>query len=157
MKKRIATLLALLPMAALILTACSADAVTDSLAIQYGEITIATEKAGDEVTVNGTITVRLINLTEKQMNVGFMEGELISASTNESLLRFRPIIPDSYGSISTMRLLPKETRDVPVVMPLGLQAFDRYVHPQVIVSLSLQTTDGYRTEVKSLPVVVGAK
>lgn len=157
MKKRIATLLALLPMAALILAACSADAVTDSLAIQYGEITIATEKAGDEVTVNGTITVRLINLTEKQMNVGFMEGELISASTNESLLRFRPIIPDSYGSISTMRLLPKETRDVPVVMPLGLQAFDRYVHPQVIVSLSLQTTDGYRTEVKSLPVVVGAK
>lgn len=157
MKKRIATLLALLPMAALILTACSADAITDSLAIQYGEISIATEKAGDELTVNGTITVRLINLTEKQMNVGFMEGELISASTNESLLRFRPIIPDSYGSISTMRLLPKETRDVPVVMPLGLQAFDRYVHPQVIVSLSLQTTDGYRTEVKSLPVVVGAK
>ncbi len=157
MKKRIATLLALLPMAALILTACSADAITDSLAIQYGEIVIATEKAGSETTVNGTITVRLINRTEKQMNVGFLEGELISASTNESLLRFRPIIPDSYGSISTMRLLPKETRDVPVVMPLGLQAFDRYVHPQVIVNLSLQTTDGYRTDAKSLPVVVGAK
>lgn len=157
MKKRIATLLALLPMAALILSACSSDAVTDSLAIQYGTIEIATEKAGSATTVNGTITVRLINRTEKQMNVGFLEGELISAATNEVLLRFRPIIPDSYGSISTMRLLPKETRDVPVVMPLGLQAFDRSKHPQVVVGLAFQTTDGYRTDVKSLPVTVTAK
>ncbi len=158
MKKRIATLFALLPMAALILSACSADAITDSLAIQYGDITIATEKgSGNETTVNGTITVRMINRTEKQMNVGFLEGEIISASTNEVLLRFRPIIPDSYGSISTMRLLPKETRDVPVVMPLGLQAFDKSKHPQVIVSLSFQTTDGYRTDAKSLPVMVTAK
>lgn len=157
MKKRIATLLALLPMAALILSACSSDAVTDSLAIQYGTIEIATEKSGSETTVNGTITVRLINRTEKQMNVGFLEGELISYATKETLLRFRPIIPDSYGSISTMRLLPKETRDVPVVIPLGLQAFDRATHPQVIVGLAFQTTDGYRTDVKSLPVTVTAK
>lgn len=157
MKKRIATLLALLPMAALILSACSSDAVTDSLAIQYGAIEIATEKSGSEMTVNGTITVQLINRTEKQMNVGFLEGELISVATKETLLRFRPIIPDSYGSISTMRLLPKETRDVPVVIPLGLQAFDRATHPQVIVGLALQTTDGYRTDVKSLPVTVTAK
>ncbi|MFZ1730158.1 MAG: hypothetical protein WBQ23_14625 [Bacteroidota bacterium] len=157
MKKRIATLFALLPMAALILSACSSDAITDSLAIQYGEITIATEKSGNETTMNGMITVRLINRTEGQMNVGFLEGEIISAATNEVLLRFRPIIPDSYGSISTMRLLPKETRDVPVVLPLGLQAFDKSKHPQVIVSLSLQTTDGYRTDAKSLPVMVTAK
>lgn len=157
MKKRLTILLALFPMAALILSACSSDAVTDSLAIQYGEISIATEKAGSETTVNGTITVRLINRTEKQMNVGFLEGEIISASTGETLLRFRPIIPDSYGSISTMRLLPKEARDVPVVTPLGLTAFDRTQHPQVVVGLSLQTTDGYRTDVKSLPVVVTAK
>lgn len=157
MKKRLTTLLALLPMAALILSACSSDAITDSLAIEYGTISIATEKAGSETTVNGTITVRLINRTEKQMNVGFLEGEIISASTGETLLRFRPIIPDSYGSISTMRLLPKETRDVPVVTPIGLTAFDRAKHPQVVVGLALQTTDGYRTDVKSLPVVVTAK
>lgn len=157
MKKRIATLLALLPIAALIITACSSDAITDSLAIEYGEILIATEKAGSETTVNGTITVRLINRTEKQMNVGFLEGELISVATGESVLRFRPIIPDSYGSISTLRLLPKEARDVPVVMPLGLQAFDRAKHPQVVVGMSFQTTDGYRTDVKSLPVTVGTK
>jgi hypothetical protein len=157
MKKRIATLFALLPMAALILSACTSDAITNSLAVQYGAISIATEKAGNDMTMNGMITVRLINRTEGQMNVGFLEGELISASTNEVLLRFRPIIPDSYGSISTMRLLPKETRDVPVVLPLGLQAFDKNKHPQVIVNLSLQTTDGYRTDAKSLPVMVTAK
>ena len=157
MKKRFATLLALLPMAALILSGCSSDAVTDSLAIQYGTIEISTEKSGNTTTVNGTITVRLINRTEKQMNVGFLEGELISYATKETLVRFRPIIPDSYGSISTMRLLPKETRDVPVVMPLGLPAFDRATHPQVIVGLAFQTTDGYRTDVKSLPVTVTAK
>ncbi|MBR9976798.1 MAG: hypothetical protein KFH87_01810 [Bacteroidetes bacterium] len=157
MKKRIATLFVLPAMAVLLLTSCSSDAITDSLAIQYGEITIATEKAGSETNLNGTITVRLINRTEKQMNVGFLEAELVSATTNEVLQRFRPIIPDSYGSISTMRLLPKETRDVPVVIPPGIQAFDAKRHTQVVVGITFQTTDGYRTHEKSLPVPVTAR
>lgn len=157
MKQRVVTMFAILPLALALLAGCSSDAVTDSLAIQYGDITIATEKAGSALNLNGTITVRLINRTEKQMNVGFLEGELTSASTNEALLRFRPIIPDSYGSISTVRLLPKETREIPVVMPLGLPAFDAQKHPRVIVGLSFQTTDGYRTDVKSNPIPVTAK
>lgn len=154
MMKRLAPVFAILPLAAILLVGCSSDATTDSLAIQYGPTKIAIEKAGSETNVSGTITVRLINRTEKQMNVGFLEGELISAATNEALLRFRPIIPDSYGSISTVRLLPKETREIPVVMPLGLQAFDPQKHPQVIVGLSFQTTDGYRTDAKSAPITV---
>jgi hypothetical protein len=156
MKVRVIPILAILPLTMLI-SACTADAITDSLFINYGPISIATEKAGDQKTMNGTITVRLINRTEKQMNVGFIEAELRDANTGEALLRFRPIIPDSYGSISTARLLPKETRDVPVVMPLGLTAFDASKHPTVIVGISFQTTDGYRTDAKSHPVAVTAK
>lgn len=154
MKNRYVSVFAILPLALILLAGCSSDAVTDSLAVQFGPTKIAIEKAGAETNVSGTITVRLINRTEKQMNVGFLEGELISASNNEALLRFRPIIPDSYGSISTVRLLPKETREVPVVMPLGLTAFDVEKHPQVIVGMSFQTTDGYRTDVKSAPITV---
>jgi len=154
MKKRFAPVIAILPLALILLAGCSSDAITDSLAIQYGETKIAIEKAGNQSNVNGTITVRLVNRTEKQMNIGFLEGELISAATNEALLRFRPIIPDSYGSISTVRLLPKETREIPVVLPRGLTAFDPQKHPQVIVGLSFQTTDGYRTDAKSMPITV---
>ena len=157
MKNRFVSVFAILPMALIILAGCSSDAVTDSLSIQYGAITIATEKSGTGRQVTANIAVRLINRTEKQMNVGFLEGELISAATNEALLRFRPIIPDSYGSISTVRLLPKETREIPVVIPLGLTAFDTQKHPQAIVGLSFQTTDGYRTDVKSMPVTVTVK
>ncbi|PLX25452.1 MAG: hypothetical protein C0600_11960 [Ignavibacteria bacterium] len=157
MKKRFFSLFAILPVAMLIFAGCSSDAITDSLFIQYGDIKVSTEKTGNTMNVSGTITVRLINRTEKQMNVGFLEGEVLSAASSEALLRFRPIIPDSYGSISTVRLLPKETREVPVVMPIGLPAFDANKHPQVIVGLSFQTTDGYRTDVKSQPVTVTVK
>jgi hypothetical protein len=157
MKNRFVSVFAILPLALVLLAGCSSDAVTDSLAIQYGDITITAEKVGAQRQVSGTITVQLVNRTEKQMNVGFLEGELISGSTNEALVRFRPIIPDSYGSISTVRLLPKETREIPVVMPLGLQAFDTKKHASVIVGLAFQTTDGYRTDVKSMPVTVTVK
>jgi len=157
MKARLIMILAALPLALTVFSGCTADAVTDSLFINYGQITISTEKAGGQATMNGNITIRLINRTEKQMNVGFLEGELLDANTGEALIRFRPIIPDSYGSISTVRLLPKETRDIPVVMPLGLSAFDASKHPMVIVGMSFQTTDGYRADTKSLPVVVTTK
>lgn len=157
MKARILSVLTVFPVLLLLLSGCTADAITDSLAVNYGPISIATEKSGAEVTLNGNITLRLINRTEKQMNVGFLEAELLDASTGQALVRFRPIIPDSYGSISTARLLPKETKDIPVVMPLGLSAFDVTKHPTVIVGISLQTTDGYRTDVKSLPVAVTSK
>lgn len=156
MKARFLPIIAILPLA-FILGACTADAVTDSLFINYGPISISTEKAGGQTTMNGSITIRLINRTEKQMNIGFLEAELLDANTGEALVRFRPIIPDSYGSISTARLLPKETRDIPVVMPLGLAAFDLAKHPMVIVGMSFQTTDGYRADAKSLPVIVTAK
>jgi hypothetical protein len=157
MKKRLLPVFAILPLALLILAGCSSDAVTDSLFIQYGDIVISTEKAGKTINVSGTITVRLVNRTEKQMNVGFLEGEIIGAASKEALLRFRPIIPDSYGSISTVRLLPKETREIPVVLPIGLSSFDTQKNPQVIVGLAFQTTDGYRTDVKSQPVTVTVK
>ena len=157
MNARFLSTLIIVPFALAVLSGCTADAVTDSLSINFGEITVAVEKAGSQATLNGSITVRMVNLTEKQMNVGFLEGELIDASTGEALVRFRPIIPESYGSISTARLLPKETRDIPVILPLGLEAFDAARHPRVVVGLFLQTTDGYRTGVKSLPVVVTSK
>ncbi len=157
MKARFVMILAVLPLALVVFSGCTADAVTDSLFITYGAVTIATEKAGGQTTMNGNITIRLVNRTEKQMNVGFLEGEILDANSGEALIRFRPIIPDSYGSISTVRLLPKEVRDIPVVMPLGLSAFDVSRHPMVVVGMSFQTTDGYRADAKSLPVVVTSK
>ena len=150
-------ILALTLISSALFVGCSSDAVTDSLNIQYGVVDIATETSGSSKVLNGTIAVKLINRTEKQMNVGFLEGEIVDAKTGEALLRFRPIIPDSYGSISTVRLLPKETREIPVVLPLGLQAFDASAHPNVQVGISFQTTDGYRTTVHSNAVMVGSK
>ena len=136
---------------------CTSDAVTDSLAIQYTKVEITTEESGGSTTVNANITVRLINRTEKEMNVGFIEAEILSGNSDEALLRFRPIIPDAYGSISTVRLLPKETKEVPVVLPLGLKAWDLSKHPSARIGIQFQTTDGYRTNVHSNKVGVTSK
>jgi hypothetical protein len=141
----------------LTLAACTADVSTDSLAIQYGEVKIVVENSAGKKALSGNFTVRLINRTEKQMNVGFLEAEIISGATKEKLVTFRPIIPDAYGSISTVRLLPKETKDVPVVLPYGLDAFDTSVHTTVSVGMFFQTTDGYRATIHSDAVPVATK
>ena len=141
------------------LAGCAHKALTtDSLAVQFGEVKVSTEKAGKAVNIGGNFTVTLINRTERGMNVGFMEGALIDAATDKTVMRFRPIIPEAYGgSLSTITLIPKEKKDIPVVMPLGVESFDISQGMKVIVKLSFQTTDGYRTDAVSSPVVIVQK
>ena len=157
MKHSVFPILAIILAGSALFVRCSSDAVTDSLNVQFGPVEISTEASGGSKVLNGKISVTLVNRTEKQINIGFLEGVITDAKSGDALIRFRPIIPDAYGSISTVRLLPKEVKDIPVVLPLGLQAFDPAAHPSVTVGLSFQTTDGYRTTVNSNAVMVSSK
>jgi hypothetical protein len=157
-RKTLSSSLVLFVCAAAFISGCSSvNPVTDSLFVDYGAITITTEKVGKETNLNANINVILKNRTERGMNIGFLDCTLLDAVTNQALIRFRPIIPDAYGSISTVQLIPNEKKEVPVVMPQGMSAFDVSASPKVLVKISLQTTDGYRTDAVSGPVVVGAK
>lgn len=157
MKAPIFASVGILCMFCLFLAGCSSDAVTDSLTVQYGQISLATEMKDTTPFLTANINVNLINRTERGMNVALLECAIYDAQTDLALIRFRPIIPQAYGSLTTVQLLPKQAREYPIVSPPALEAFDGRVHPKVVVKLSLQTTDGYRTEVASAPVAVAAK
>lgn len=134
---------------------CSSDVTTDSLAVQYQKIDVWTE--GQPKVVRAKITVRLINRTEKSLKVGAVEGALYSPRTNTSLARFRPIIPEAYGTMSEVDLLPKQSKDFLIETPPDLQGFDISNDPQVIVKLQFTTSDGYRTEAVSAEAAVAKK
>lgn len=137
---------------------CSKDAITDSIAVQYQKIEIWKESpSGMPSVVRAKIVVRIINRTEKSLKVGAVEGSLVSPRNGTSLARFRPIIPDAYGTMSEVDLLPKQTREYLVETPPDLKGFDLSNEPQVIVKLSFTTSDGYRTEVASAEVPVGSR
>jgi hypothetical protein len=157
MKIRLFSLPALLVACAFVFTSCSKDVTTDSLSISIGTVSVTTEKVQEKQNVTASFTVHLINRTEHGLNIAFLEGAIIDAKTNQGLVRFRPIIPESYGSISTAQLLPKQTKDFSVVTPPDLDAFDTATSPTVIVKMSFQTTDGYRADIVSAPVAVTVK
>lgn len=140
-----------------VITGCTSDAVTDSLSVHFSSASITTEKQQGKPVIAANMVVRLVNRTERGMNIVFIEGTLFDASTNKALVRFRPIIPDSYGSISTGQLLPKQVKDFSVVTPLGLDGSEAVNSKSVIVKLEVQTTDGYRTEVVSAPTPIASK
>ena len=156
MKRRLIVSLGTILTIAAVVAGCSKDAITDSLSISYGAITVGMEKKDGKPNLNANITVRMINRTEQGMNVAFIEGTIIDAKTNQAIARFRPIIPQSYGTISSAQLLPKQKKDIPVITPPELEPFTTTV-ANVIVKISFQTTDGYRTEVASGPVPVASK
>jgi hypothetical protein len=160
MKKRnVFSLFSVAALSLLILAGCATTTMTtDQLAVQFGDNKVYTEKAGKLTNIGGNFTVKLINRSTTGMDVAFMEGALIDANTNKALIRFRPIIPDAYGgSLSTITLIPGEKKDVPVVMPLGQEAFDITQSPKVLVKFSFQTTRGYRTDAVSSAVVITQK
>ena len=157
MKAPIFASVGILGMFCLLLAGCSSDPVTDTLSIQYGQISIGTEMKNTTPILTANINVNVINRTERGINVAFLECAIYDAKTDLALVRFRPIIPQAYGSLTTVQLLPKQTREYPIVTPPGFEGFDGRVHPSVVVKLSFQTTDGYRTEVASAPVAVAAK
>jgi len=156
MKRRLIVSLGIIISIAAAVAGCSKDAITDSLSISYGNITVGMEKKDGKQTINANITVKLLNRTEQGMNVAFIEGTFIDAKTKQAIARFRPIIPQSYGTISSAQLLPKQKKDVPVITPPELEPFNSTV-TSVIVKISFQATDGYRTEVASAPIPVNSK
>ena len=149
--------LGILFVSALIVCGCSQDPSTDALSIQYGTVSVTVEKRDGKQKLDASMTVRLINRTEHAMSVAFLEGSIIDASTNLAVARFRPIIPQSYGTISSAQLVPKQVKDVTAIIPPDLDAFDASKSPRVLVKMSFQTTDGYRAEVASAPFAVTVK
>ncbi len=143
-----------LPALLLIVAGCSKDAPLAEMSFGFGPTTVTLQKQGQDYTVSADITVNIINRTERGQNIAFLEGTLYNAADEKALVRFRPIIPDSYGSTSTAQMFPKQSRDFKVVTPLDLPGFDPARYPKVLVKLAFQTTEGIRNEVVSAPVVV---
>lgn len=140
--------------ALVVLAGCSSYTPSEMLKIGYGPTTVSMQKQGQEYFVSADITINIINTSERGMNVAFLEGTLYDQATEKALVRFRPIIPESYGSTSTAQLFPKQTRDFKVVTPLDLPGFDPAKTPNVLVKLAFQTTEGFRSEVVSAPIAV---
>lgn len=137
-----------------IVASCSTDAVTDAMQTGFSELSIGMkEPTPGEFIVSGKWKVILTNRTERVMNVVFREGTISDAETGEALVRFRPIVPDSYGATSTVQLFSKQTQEFDVVTPLDLSGFDPAKHPSVVVSMKYNT-EGYRTESTSGPATV---
>lgn len=154
---RIPFSLGVLFISAILVCGCSQDPNTDALSIQYGPISITVEKKDGKQQVEANMVVRLVNRTEHAMSVAFLEGSIIDAQTNLAVVRFRPIIPQSYGTISSAQLIPKQSKEFTAITPPGLEGFDATKSPRVIIKISFQTTDGYRAEVASAPVSVSVK
>ncbi|MDH7516691.1 MAG: hypothetical protein QHI48_12555 [Bacteroidota bacterium] len=155
MNERFLSPLCIVSVLGILLCGCAEDVSTESLSILYGPISVTMEKKDGKTSVAAEITVQLVNRTEHAMNVAFLEGTIYDAGTGKALARFRPIIPQSYGTISTGQLLPKQVKDFTVITPPELEAFPGASPTTAAVQLNFQTTDGYRTEVVSgsVPVV----
>jgi len=154
---RIRLSLGILLVSALIVGGCSQDPTTDQLSIQYSSAGVSLEKRDGKTYASVNAMVKLINRTEQAMSVAFLEGTVIDASTKLALLRFRHIIPQSYGTISSAQLVPKQVKEVQVIAPPELDGFDAGKSPSVIVKIAFQTTKGYRTEVATGPISVAVK
>ncbi len=126
---------------------CSSTVDTTPLSVTFDNVEIRSEAGA---TLAASMNVHVVNLSEKTVNIKFTEAEFVDTLENRSLLRFRPIIPESYGSLSTLQLLSKDKKTVEIVAPMGMESFtDLEQHPVVAVRLSIVTTDGYRTQVMS--------
>ncbi len=159
--KRTRTLFRLLPALLLLLlfaAGCSKDVVTDSIMVQYGTIELWNEKpaTGAQI-IRGKITVRITNRTEKSLKIGAEEGSFYDPRSKTAIARFRPIIPNAYGTMSEVDLLPKQTKEWMVETPPDLQGINVAATPNVVVKLSFTTSDGYRTDVTSAEVPVGTR
>jgi len=138
-----------------LLISCSSKEVeTQALHASFKEIKVVTKTAGGKNGTRVEMVMRLRNRTEHTMQVGFVEATVYSTVDGKALLRFRPIVPEAYGTMSLVQLLPKQTKDFPVVSAPNLSGFDLAEHPQVIIEMALTTSDGFRTKVRSAQVPV---
>lgn len=139
------------------ISGCSSTVDTTPLVVTFDNIDVRSETVDNAKTLSAVMKVRVVNLNEKTVNIKFTEAEFIDTVSNVSQLRFRPIIPESYGSLSTLQLLSKQKATVEIVAPQGLIPFDVEQHPIVAIRLHIVTTDGYRTEVMSPAVRISSK
>jgi len=154
MNRRFLTPLGMLCALAFLAGGCTSDVSTEQLSISFKDISVVMEKKDGANSLTANLVVPLVNRTERAMNVAFLEGSIIDASTSKVLARFRPIIPQSYGTISSAALLPKQVKDFPVITPPELEPFNTTTSPSVLISINFQTTDGFRTTKDSAPVAV---
>lgn len=137
-----------------IIVSCSSEVITDAMTAGFSaEEVVVTQVNDTKYTVAAKFNVILTNRTERVMNIMFSEGTIVDAKTGEALVRFRPIVPNSYGSISSIQLFTKQTQEVAVVTPLDLYGFNPKTHPQVIIKMFYNTA-GYRLEAVSGPIPV---
>ncbi len=147
-------LLLSLAVAALFTSCASKEVETKALRASFKEIKVITKPGAGSNGTRVEMVMHLDNRTEHTMQVGFVETTVYSAVDGKALLRFRPIVPEAYGTMSLVQLLPKQAKDFPVVSAPNLSAFDLTQHPQVIVEMALTTSDGFRTKVRSAQVPV---
>lgn len=153
MKNHVVTLLTMV-LCAGFLASCTSDVVTDALHAGYSQPeVVVTEQKDGGYALAAKFTAVLTNRTERLMNVVFLEATIVDAQSGEALVRFRPIVPDSYGSTSTVQLYSGQTSEFPVVTPLDLYGFNPTMHPQVKMKV-FYSTEGYRTEAVSGPIIV---
>lgn len=157
MRTRLPLLLGLITVVTAVIVGCSADPSTDSLTVQYKNVRVFSETIEGKLLLTAEMTMHIINRTEHGMNIIFVDGSILDAKTNTQLLTFRPIIPDSYGSVSTAQLLPKQTKDFTIVTPPDSDPFSATGVSTAIVKLSILTSDEYRTEIASSPVAITIK
>jgi len=143
-----------LAVAAFFISCSSKEVETQALRASFKEIKVITKSAEGRDGTRVEMVMRLQNRTEHTMQVGFVETTVYSTVDGKALLRFRPIVPEAYGTMSLVQLLPKQTKDFPVVSAPNLSAFDLAEHPQVIIEMALTTSDGFRTKVRSAQVPV---
>lgn len=158
MKRTLLPLLIALTVVIVILGGCSKEVITDSLAVTYGKMEVWTESpAKRPMVIRGKFDVQIVNRTEKSLSVGAVEGVLINPRTKTAIARFRPIIPEAYGTMSEVAFLPKQTKSILVETPPDLEGFDVDKVTSVLVQLFFTSTDGYRTDLTSNEVPVGKK
>ncbi len=134
---------------AIAVNSCSTPQFDQSLTIDFKTVDVQATKADNATVLTATTVVHFSNRTEKAKNIAIEEGTFYDASGKKSLLRFRPIVPESYGSFATVGLLPMQERDVTIVTPPDMEPFDVEKYPTVRIKYNVTTSDGFRTEVMS--------
>jgi hypothetical protein len=157
MRTRLSLLFGLVITAAAVIVGCSQDVSTDSLSVMFKNVSVLSETVQGKQVITSEMVIHVINRTEHGMNIILVDGTILDAATNTQMLTFRPIVPNSYGAVSTVQLLPKQTKDFTIVTPPDGDPFSTRGATTAIVKLSILTSDQYRTEIVSQPVAITIK
>jgi hypothetical protein len=131
------------------LAGCSTPQFDQSMKITFKTVDVTATKTGNVTVLGASTVVSFSNRTEKALNIAIEEGTFLDNDGKKSLLRFRPIVPESYGSFASIQLLPMQVKEVTIVTPPDMEPFDLTKHTNVRIKYNITTSEGYRTEVIS--------